>query len=208
MADLPEVLDLPLASGASYWYWLGGRPATDFVNTLRERWRRRVETLATADDLCLWLHRAGLLDAEHAGVPDRLLGEARALREAIDACLAAAVAGGAADPAAVVGIDAWLPDALPVPRLQLVAGLPTLVEAPPREDPHAAVAAVALDAAHMLGTAAEAARMRVCASDACSARFYDRSPAGRRRWCSMQGCGNQAKARRYRARHQPEQEST
>jgi predicted RNA-binding Zn ribbon-like protein len=206
MADLPEVLDLPLASGAEYWYWLGGRPATDFVNTLRERWRRRVETLATPEDLGLWLQRAGLLDAEHEAVPDRLLGEARALREAIDACLAAAVAGARADPAAVAAIDAWLAHALPVPRLRLAAA-PELVVAPARRDPRAALAAVALDAARMLGASAEAARMRVCASDACSARFYDRSPAGRRRWCSMQGCGNQAKARRYRARHQPEQES-
>jgi predicted RNA-binding Zn ribbon-like protein len=206
MADLPEVLELPLASGAGYWYWLGGRPATDFVNTLRERWRRRVETLATPSDLCLWLHRAGLLDAGHAEAPGGLLHEARALREAIDACLAAAVAGAAPEPAAVAAIDAWLPHAVAIPRLHL-AGAPVLVAAPPRRDPRAAVAAVALDAARMLGTAAEAARMRVCASDACSARFYDRSPAGRRRWCSMQGCGNQAKARRYRARHQPEQES-
>src|SRR6478735_1445099 len=77
MADLPEVLDLPLAGGAGYWYWLGGRPATDFVNTLRERWRRRVETLATPADLGLWLHRAGLLEAPPDAVPAPLLGEAR-----------------------------------------------------------------------------------------------------------------------------------
>ena len=44
--DLPDALTLPLASGAEWWYWLGGRPALDLVNTLRERWRRRVETLA------------------------------------------------------------------------------------------------------------------------------------------------------------------
>jgi predicted RNA-binding Zn ribbon-like protein len=59
---------------------------------------------------------------------------------------------------------------------------------------------VALDAAQMLGTAAERARVRVCASETCSARFYDRSPAGRRRWCSMRTCGNEAKARRHRAK--------
>ncbi len=52
----------------------------------------------------------------------------------------------------------------------------------------------------MLGTPAEAARIRVCASATCSARFYDRSPAGRRRWCSMALCGNEAKARRHRDR--------
>jgi predicted RNA-binding Zn ribbon-like protein len=204
MADLPELLDLPLAGGASYWYWLGGRPATDFVNTLRERWRRRVETLVTPADLGLWLHRAGVLDEPPAAVSPSLLSEARALREAIDACLIAALDGRPADTAALARIDGWLPAAAAPPRL--IAG-PALVAAP-RDDPRRALGAVALDAAHMLGDPAEAARMRICASATCSARFYDRSPAGRRRWCSMQGCGNQAKARRYRARHQPEQEST
>jgi predicted RNA-binding Zn ribbon-like protein len=59
---------------------------------------------------------------------------------------------------------------------------------------------VAPASSQMLGTPAEAARIRVCASGTCSARFYDRSPAGRRRWCSMARCGNEAKARRHRER--------
>ncbi|MGZ4277627.1 MAG: CGNR zinc finger domain-containing protein [Solirubrobacteraceae bacterium] len=196
MADLPETLALPLPGGAPYWYWLGGRPATDFVNTLRERWRRRVETLVTPGDLGLWLTRAGLLDGP-AELPAGLLGEARALREAIDACLTAAIEGAPADPAAVAAIDAWLPAAVTPPRL--LAG-PRLVEVPPRDDPRRALGALALDAARMLGTPAEAERIRICASPTCSARFYDRSPAGRRRWCSMQECGNRDKARRHRAR--------
>src|ERR671930_616532 len=58
--DLPDTLALPLRSGEEWWYWLGGRPALDLVNTLRERWRRRVETLVTPADLGLWLERAGL----------------------------------------------------------------------------------------------------------------------------------------------------
>ena len=64
-----------------------------------------------------------------------------------------------------------------------------------------ALGMVAYDAARMLGIPAERERVRICASDTCSARFYDRSPAGARRWCSMAGCGNQNKARRYRSRH-------
>ncbi len=197
MSDLPEVLALPLHSGAPFWYWLGGRPATDFVNTLRERWARRVETLASPGDLGLWLHRAGLLDAPPTVVPADLLAAARDLREAVDTCLCARIAGAGPDPAAVAAIDAWLPEAVAPPRLRLPG--PALV-GPPPADARRALAAVALDAARMLGTPAEAARMRICASDRCSARFYDRSPAARRRWCSMQGCGNQAKARRHRAR--------
>jgi predicted RNA-binding Zn ribbon-like protein len=192
------VLELPLAGGAEHWYWLGGRPATDFVNTLRERWRRRVETLATPADLGLWLRRAGLLDA---GAPDAaLLLEARTLREAIDACLTAAVEDRPPAGVALATIDGWLPAS--APTLTAAAALIA-----PRDDPRRALGAVALDAARMIGTPAEASRMRICASPTCSARFYDRSPAGRRRWCSMQGCGNQAKARRYRARHHHEQES-
>src|SRR5437588_2038213 len=48
--DLPADLRLPLKSGAPWWYWLGGRPALDFVNTRRERWWRDVETLVTPGD--------------------------------------------------------------------------------------------------------------------------------------------------------------
>lgn len=204
MADLPEVLDLPLRSGAPYWYWLGGRPAVDFVNTLRERWARRVETLATPGDLGAWLQQAGLLDAAAPRPPRALLSEARALREAIDACLVAAIDGTPAAPAPIAVIDAWLPAAAAPARL--LPG-PLLVAEPARDDPRRALGEVALDAARMLGTPGEARRMRICASPRCSARFYDRSPAGRRRWCSMQGCGNRAKARRYRARHHHEQEN-
>ena len=54
--DLPDDLALPLTSGEPWWYWSGGRPAVDFANTLRERWRRNVETLVTQDDLAAFIH--------------------------------------------------------------------------------------------------------------------------------------------------------
>jgi predicted RNA-binding Zn ribbon-like protein len=202
--DLPEELALPLASGAAWWYWLGGRPAVDLVNTLRERWQRRVETLVTPDDLGLWLVRAQLAPAPPPVTRARLR-EARELREAIDACMQAALARERAPAAAVATIDGWLAHA--GARIQLAVaddGRPVLGERKPADPLERALAAVALDAARMLGTPAEAARIRVCASATCSARFYDRSPAGRRRWCSMALCGNEAKARRHRARKIPE----
>ncbi len=43
-------------------------------------------------------------------------------------------------------------------------------------------------------------RLRVCANDGCREVFVDRSPTGRRRWCTMRVCGNQAKVARHRAR--------
>ena len=198
--DLPDDLALPLERGEPWWYWLGGRPSIDLVNTLRERWRRRVETLATPEDLGLWLVRAGVL-TEPARVPPEVLGEARELREAIDAALTATVEGRAPATAALTTIDDWLVHAGSRPRLLPGPdGVPVLGERPPADSPRRALGTIALDAAALLGRPEERARLRVCASETCSARFYDRSPAGRRRWCSMATCGNQAKARAFRAR--------
>jgi predicted RNA-binding Zn ribbon-like protein len=197
--DLPDDLALPLASGQPWWYWSGGRPAVDFVNTLRERWRRRAETLVTAADLAAWLVAAGVME-EPAKVPVALLPEARALREAIDECVVASIEQRPPAAAAVTVIDDWLVFA--GARPQLVGGpggVPLLTERAAADSPRRALGMVALDAARMLGTD-ERDRIRICASETCSGRFYDRSPAGRRRWCSMRTCGNEAKARRHRER--------
>ncbi|MEV1044462.1 CGNR zinc finger domain-containing protein [Streptomyces sp. NPDC049916] len=43
-------------------------------------------------------------------------------------------------------------------------------------------------------------RIHPCANDACVLHFYDVSKNGTRRWCSMAGCGNRAKAQRHYAR--------
>ncbi len=214
--DLPEELTLPLVTGEPWWYWLGGRPALDLVNTRRERWRREVETLVTPADLGLWLVQAGVVEEAPTSVPRSVLREARALREAIDLLVSQAAAGGVASCAAPGGtirhpprpteeaialVDRWIARAGTRPALLLGAdGFPELAERGPADSPRRALGLVALDAAQMLGRLEERARLRVCTSETCSARFYDRSPAGRRRWCSMELCGNVAKARRHRAR--------
>jgi predicted RNA-binding Zn ribbon-like protein len=187
-------------SGPPHWYWLGGRPALDFVNTRRERWRRDIECLLSVEDVVVWLVRARLLP-QPMKAPASVLAEARELREAIDAGVQAAVARRAPDPAAVALIDDWL--ALAGSRPALVAGAdgePVLTERVRADSPRRALGMVAYDAARMLGLPSERTRLRICGSDTCSARFYDRSPAGARRWCSMAVCGNQHKARRWRER--------
>ncbi|WP_406088147.1 CGNR zinc finger domain-containing protein [Streptomyces virginiae] len=44
-------------------------------------------------------------------------------------------------------------------------------------------------------------RIRKCANPPCPLHFLDTSRKGQRRWCSMAVCGNRAKARRHRTRH-------
>ncbi len=196
--DLPDDLELPLASGADWWYWLGGRPAIDFANTHRERWWRNVETLVIPTDLSLWLRQAHLLSSP-AEVTDARLRGARRLRAAIDAGIYAAIDHAAAPSDAIDEINRWLRRATPPQRLTASEGLTVLTPAPPADPLQHALAQIALDAAVLLGTD-QRDRLRVCASATCSARFYDASRAASRRWCSMTGCGNTAKARRHRAR--------
>jgi len=199
--DLPAELPLPLVSGAGWWYWLGGRPALDLVNTKRERWNRGVETLVTPDDLAQWLAAAGIVERAPTGLRRSDLREARELREAIDALTAACIGGAPAPADAVALVDRWIARAGTRPALRCGPdGLPELAERGPADSPRRALGEIALDAARMLGTPEQRVRVRVCGAADCSARFYDRSPAGRRRWCSMETCGNAAKARRHRAR--------
>ena len=200
--DLPDDLVLPLPSGEPWWYWLGGRPSLDFVNTLRERWWRNVETLVTPDDLALWLERAELLAPDSGVRPSMaLLRRARELRESIDAVVVASTQGQSIPPRALQTIDSWLPAAVTYETLGSGDdGTPEVGVAPPTDPLEHALGLVALDAARLLGTPEQRARARICASGTCSARFYDRSPTAGRLWCSMRACGNVAKARRHRER--------
>ena len=43
-------------------------------------------------------------------------------------------------------------------------------------------------------------RLKACEAKGCRWVYYDRSPAGRSRWCTMKICGSRAKARAYRER--------
>lgn len=60
--------------------------------------------------------------------------------------------------------------------------------------------AIALQASELLCDDERLHRLKVCANDPCKWLFLDYSRNGRRRWCSMSECGNQAKVRRLRAR--------
>ncbi|QEU93947.1 CGNR zinc finger domain-containing protein [Streptomyces kanamyceticus] len=44
------------------------------------------------------------------------------------------------------------------------------------------------------------ARLKACEASDCHWAYYDRSPAGRSRWCDMGVCGARAKMRAYRRR--------
>ncbi|MFJ8200224.1 CGNR zinc finger domain-containing protein [Streptomyces sp. NPDC096152] len=149
------------------------------VNTLD------IETGADSLDTADGRARLGITEAE--------LPRARELRESLRAALLAH----AGHP----------PHRTVTPLGELLAGAPLLVAvderdgsaalAPADRGPLASRIAAAVAEALVAGTWT---RLKACEAVTCHWAYYDRSPAGRGRWCSMQVCGARAKMRRYRAR--------
>ena len=182
----------PIPEHEFNFHFLGGRPSLDFVATQGERWRRNFERLREPDDLGRWAVEAGLL-AEPPPVTAADLAAAQELREAIyrTAKLAGEGRPAAAD---VQLINDWATRPSLQPQLAFDGR-----DAAQCGDASALLSTLARDAIDLV-TGPFAHRVRECGSDTCALLFVDTSRPGRRRWCSMEGCGNRAKTKDYRKR--------
>ncbi len=174
--------------------WGLGHLTLEFVATLAHRFGNPTERLREPSDLERWLEQAGL--AQSSRCDEQLLAEARELREAIYRVLDAARRPGARPKPADVGvINRWA--ARPVRSPQIGPGLVRGSTGPAAS--RAALAELARRSVELI-TGPEVDRVRNCANKECSLLFIDRSRPGRRRWCSMDRCGNASKTARYRRR--------
>lgn len=173
--------------------FIGGRPCLDFAATLGKRHATPLERLPDTAALARWFTEAELTtDEGQVRVTARDLTEARLLREALYALVRAAMAGREPEPSDVERVNAAAaqPDLAP----QLGPARWTA-----RSPARAALATVARDAVLLVrGPLLE--RVKECENPNCSLLFLDDSQARRRRWCSMDRCGNLAKIAGYRSR--------
>ena len=171
-----------------------GHVALDLVATVADRPGRHVERLIEPTDLDRWLLEAGLVDAGPAQPPAtrRQLTEARKLREAVYGILTAARAASAPEEADVSTLNTFARRQIAAPQ---VGSSLTLTKV--SNNPVATALAEIARASVELVTGPELSRLRQCLG--CSLLFIDRSRPGRRRWCSMDRCGNRSKTARYRA---------
>lgn len=189
---------------------LGGRLSLDFANTADYHASEHpIELVPSYAHVVSWAARAGALrppDAARllelaAAHPQRAASvHARAivLREALFRILAGHARAAPADPADLALLNRELQRAFDA--LAVVAGddgyqwqwrEPLTADAL-----DAPLWPVAHDAAALLASA-ELARVRECAGHGCGWLFLDTSRNHSRRWCSMDACGNRAKARRH-----------
>lgn len=156
------------------WAVLGGAVRHDQGDTLRLIARRRPE----------------------AGV--KILGEAKALREALYTLFSEEVKRRAPPKPTIDFVNQRLGQAMSHARIARGAeGYEWTWEPPEMLD--APLWPVMHDAGELLASDSRE-RLRECASAACGWFFLDLTRNGSRRWCTMSGCGNRAKVRRFRDR--------
>ena len=157
---------------------------------------RRFEVLHEPADLATWADRSRLTPTPVLEITEAEVADARRLRDALFRVVIAHTRSEPLPPADLEIINqaaarpALTPAIAPTGKRQW-AGTPNGTRL---------LATVARDAVELL-TGPFAHRVRTCAAADCQLVYVDTSRPGRRRWCSMEHCGNRHKVRALRARH-------
>lgn len=176
----------------------GGWPCLDFTNTVSTRIPvTGYEYLRSWDDFRLWVQRAGLLPQAEWPVwcrlPEGNIDEVRTLREALFLLFEYYVRTGALHSGHLDTLNGFLHEVYPHTRLCMTeSGLKRGVEDAPY--PEKPLWLIALSAEALL-LSDRMSRVKAC--DNCGWLFLDTSKNGARRWCNMQTCGSQIKAKAY-----------
>jgi predicted RNA-binding Zn ribbon-like protein len=178
---------------------IGGALCLDFANTVD--WHdsdHPVELLNCAESLSIW---ARLVGTDDGGVDDADLRCATELRDAVWEVLRAVVDEAPIPPNAVAVLNRNL-ELAPEHRSLTVVDSGVAWSDRTVRGADALLARIARSAADLLTDPDRLKRVRMCAAEGCGWLFVDDSRGARRRWCSMQSCGNRAKARAHYRRKQ------
>jgi predicted RNA-binding Zn ribbon-like protein len=171
-----------------------GSLALDFAGTVGRRDSTPVERLPDRSALAAWLREASLVPAGTA-VHAEDLGAAHTLREAIARAGRSIADGGTPDPADVAAINETAARAAAAPALDPET---LRMRWPASNAVAAALSRIASDAIDVFALRRE--QLIRCELPGCGALLLSHSRGPRRRWCSMNTCGNVAKAGAHRAR--------
>ncbi|MDB5310897.1 MAG: hypothetical protein JWO38_5099 [Gemmataceae bacterium] len=179
--------------------FIGDHPAIDLVNTVRMVDGELTDTLQTDGDVVVWLGLASVpVSPALASWPEgSLLDATRRLRAETLKMIEAKKAGKRPP---LQGLNAFLEAAVSHGRVESRTG--TTVEfrrVYHARTPEEYLAPIAEAAADLLANG-DFDLVRHCASERCVLRFYDRTKAHCRRYCTAAGCGNRAKVTAYRER--------
>ena len=157
----------------------------------------RWESLHEPEDLADWCARSRLrLDRSRLRVTAEDVTAARRLRDAVTRMVRGLLREEPHSPGDVAQVNRAAEHPPLVPRLSDGARIWALPCGAAQ-----ALSSVARDAVDLF-TGEHVHRIRECAAHDCQLLFVDVSRPGRRRWCSMDRCGNRAKVRALRDRRE------
>jgi predicted RNA-binding Zn ribbon-like protein len=191
------------------WDFESGNLVLDFANTAEfHASEQPLEYLQTYSDLVTWSQEAGLLTRSEAKesslleqkkpqVAARVLTRALTLRETIYSLLSTVARQESLNEAELTRFNRFLAESLRNTKISPTSegyswtwesGVPSIDRV---------LWTLTREAANLI-TSKELKRVGECADDrGCGYLFIDTSRNHSRRWCSMEGCGNRAKAQRH-----------
>ena len=183
----------------------GGSLCLDFINTLDWRGRAQPEEyLCRFEDLLEWSVLAGALTPAQAeplartphSTAQKALMRAVQFREAAYRVLIAHVDGAAPHERDMEMLNAAIVQARSHAKLRTVRNRFAWSLERAGDSPQMPLWTIAISLADLL-TSEDLQHVRRCGSAECGWVFLDTTKNHQRRWCSMEGCGNRAKARRF-----------
>jgi len=196
---------------------IGGDAALDFINTVTGRDQSPRDWLDSYARLLEWAELVRLLPKEilralarkarrEPAAAATALARAKELRETLFALVTGIISGSAPSKAALVLLrEHWIAG-INAHELRFDDGhvVAELCNNAADFDLIASMIAYRM-VEHVLPLPKD--RLRICQGPNCSWLFIDSSKAGRRRWCDMAVCGNDAKSRRFYARSRQRRKS-
>jgi predicted RNA-binding Zn ribbon-like protein len=187
------------SSGAPGPVLVADHPALDMLNTVIRTEAGLTDIWQSDEDVLHWLVQTGLLEraAMFRFRRGRLLATARTLRELVRTLVIARKARKRLDLAL---LNRFLAKSCSHPELiGTPSGTPKIARRYDLTRPEGVLAPLTESAAELLATA-DFNLVRPCEGVDCVLWFYDRTKAHRRRWCSMEACGNRNKVTNFRLR--------
>ncbi len=174
--------------------FVAGRLCLDFLNTANWSEASQVieEKLGSDNDVAAWCRAAGLQTPVDQ---NERVSDIRLFRNSLRAIFLTALSGAAPKKSDLARLN------------EALASVPHQALRPSAKNQYGITStlglasAVAVSATALLSQNSEISRVKICPGDGCAWMFLDESKNRRRTWCSMETCGNRAKAKRHYQRN-------
>ena len=193
-------------------FFIADHPALDFLNSVCAPWKDEIEWIENSDDLLNWLGKAGMIPAEivahykseySAEVLDDIAAQARGLREYFREFMLRHAGQPLEDSALATlsRLNLLLATDHQYQQVELDQSESTLQLRRKRHWNKAEDLLLPLvNTMADLICSADFTRIKNCEGPTCGLWFLDISKNHKRRWCTMDVCGNRAKVAAHRAR--------